>query len=151
MAVRRCGRNVKGDAQPATLPLEHAATIVGDEIDLSNWAGRTRNRIIRCWRGLLTSELDASREYRDQPDLLTYKDEWHIMAKAETQSTRLPRGTKPVAKAFLDALDSVSAAQQAAVARAAQILIRDELKARRDKVNATAAGTKARRPAKRAS
>ncbi len=73
------------------------------------------------------------------------------MAKAETQSTRLPRGTKPVAKAFLDALDSVSAAQQAAVARAAQILIRDELKARRDKVNATAAGTKARRPAKRAS
>lgn len=63
------------------------------------------------------------------------------MAKAETASTRLPRGTKPVAQAFLAALDSVPEMSRAAVAKAAQTMIRDELKARREKerANRTAA------------
>ena len=72
------------------------------------------------------------------------------MANAETQSARLPRGTRPVAKAFFDALDAVADAQKAAVARAAQILIRDELRTRREKGKATNAGTGARPAAKRA-
>ena len=59
------------------------------------------------------------------------------MAKAETASTRLPRGTKPVAQAFLAALDAVPDASRAAVAKAAQTMIRDELKARREKQRAT--------------
>lgn len=54
------------------------------------------------------------------------------MAKAESRSNRLPRGTKPVAQAFIAALDTIPQASRAAVARAAQALIRDELKARRE-------------------
>jgi hypothetical protein len=72
------------------------------------------------------------------------------MAKAETPSARLPRGTRPVAKAFLDALDSVPPAQQATVARAAQTLIRDELKGRRARTKATNAGATAKRSARKA-
>ncbi len=63
-----------------------------------------------------------------------------IMAKAETASTRLPRGTKPVAQAFLAALDSVPEMSRAAVAKAAQAMIRDELKARREKERANRVG-----------
>jgi hypothetical protein len=72
------------------------------------------------------------------------------MTRTETVSTRLPRGTKPVAQAFFNALDSISDAQRAAVARAAQVLIRDELKARREKARVQSAKDKARAPAKRA-
>ena len=68
------------------------------------------------------------------------------MAKAESAAAtgRAPRGTKPVAQAFLAALDSVPEDARAAVAKAAQGIIRDELKNRRDKLKAAAA--KARRP-----
>jgi len=71
------------------------------------------------------------------------------MAKAETTAatTRAPRGAKPVAQAFLAALESVPEAAQSAVAKAAQVMIRDEIKNRRDKAKVAAAKEKARRPA----
>ena len=72
------------------------------------------------------------------------------MAKAETNSTRLPRGTKPVAQAFFAALDTVPDAQQSAVAKAAQILIRDGLKMRREKAKTTAVSAAVRPQVKRA-
>ncbi len=56
------------------------------------------------------------------------------MAKAETGTSRAPRGTKPVSAAFFSALDAMPEAQRAAVARAAQVMIRDELRLRREKV-----------------
>ena len=56
------------------------------------------------------------------------------MAEPANSSTRLPRGTKPVAQAFLAALDAVPEASRPSVAKAAQIMIRDELKARREKL-----------------
>jgi hypothetical protein len=70
------------------------------------------------------------------------------MAKAESAAAtgRAPRGTKPVAQAFLSALDSVPEDARAAVAKAAQGMIRDELKNRRDKLKAAAAKDKARGP-----
>ncbi len=50
------------------------------------------------------------------------------MARAETTGTaRGPRGAKPVAQAFLAALDSVPEAARSAVVKAAQMMIRDEL------------------------
>ena len=55
------------------------------------------------------------------------------MAKAETMSTRSPRGTKPVSEAFFAALARIPAASRAVVAKAAQTMIRDELKTQRDK------------------
>ena len=71
------------------------------------------------------------------------------MARAEvtTATARAPRGAKPVAQAFLAALDSVPETLRSAVAKAAQVMIRDELKNRRDKLKAAAAKEKARRPA----
>ena len=69
------------------------------------------------------------------------------MLKAETTATRAPRGTKPVSQAFFTALDSVPEAVRSAVARAAQIMIRDELKSRREKLKLAAAKAKARAPA----
>jgi hypothetical protein len=67
------------------------------------------------------------------------------MARAETTGTaRAPRGAKPVAQAFLAALDSVPEAARSAVVKAAQMMIRDELKNRRDKLKAAAAKEKAR-------
>jgi len=69
------------------------------------------------------------------------------MSKAETMTTRLPRGTRPVSQAFLTALDAVPDASRAAVAKAAQAMIRDELKARREKTKVIAANEKARVPA----
>jgi TRAP-type C4-dicarboxylate transport system substrate-binding protein len=73
------------------------------------------------------------------------------MAKAETASTRAPRGTKPVSQAFFTALDAVPEAQRAAVAKAAQVVIRDELKLRREKVKAATAKVKAGAPARKTS
>ena len=72
------------------------------------------------------------------------------MAKADTVSARTPRGTKPVSQAFFAALDTVPDVQRAAVARAAQLMIRDELKLRRDRMKAAAAKEKARAPARKA-
>ena len=68
------------------------------------------------------------------------------MARAETTTgtARAPRGAKPVAQAFLAALDSVPEGARSAVVKAAQTMIRDELKNRRDKVKAAAAREKAR-------
>ncbi len=66
------------------------------------------------------------------------------MLKAETTSTRAPRGTKPVSQAFFTALDAVPEASRAAVAKAAQVMIRDELKTRREKMKAAAVKEKAR-------
>ena len=70
------------------------------------------------------------------------------MLKADTTSTRAPRGTKPVSQAFFTALDAVPEASRAAVAKAAQAMIRDELKGRKDKMKVAAAKEKARTPAK---
>ena len=71
------------------------------------------------------------------------------MARTETTTatTRAPRGAKPVAQAFLAALDSVPEAARSAVAKAAQVIIRDEIKNRREKLKAAAAKDKARQPA----
>lgn len=68
------------------------------------------------------------------------------MAKAETTSSpaRAPRGTKPVTQAFFAALDAVPEAARSAVAKAAQTMIRDELKSRREKAKAAAGKAKAR-------
>ena len=60
---------------------------------------------------------------------------------------RAPRGTKPVSQAFFTALDAVPEASRAAVAKAAQAMIRDELKGRKEKMKVTAAKEKARKPA----
>ena len=70
------------------------------------------------------------------------------MAKAETASTttRSPRGAKPVSQAFFTALESVPEATRAAVAKAAQAMIRDEIKMQREKARAAAAKEKARKP-----
>src|SRR3954452_6026924 len=70
------------------------------------------------------------------------------MAKADTTTAaaRAPRGAKPAAQAFLDALDSVPEAARSAVVKAAQVMIRDELKNRREKLK-TSTPKKARRPA----
>ena len=69
------------------------------------------------------------------------------MLKADTLSTRAPRGTKPVMQAFFTALESVPEASRAAVAKAAQTMIRDELKGRKEKMKVAAAKEKARKPA----
>jgi hypothetical protein len=68
------------------------------------------------------------------------------MSKAVTTTTRAPRGTKPVSQAFFAALDAVPEMTRSAVAKAAQAMIRDELKARREKIKAIAAKEKARKP-----
>ena len=66
------------------------------------------------------------------------------MAKAETTTTRAPRGSKPVIQAFFAALDAVPEATRSAVAKAAQAMIRDELKLRREKAKIAAAKAKAK-------
>ncbi len=64
------------------------------------------------------------------------------MAKADTSAARSPRGTKPVAQAFFTALDQVPEASRPAVAKAAQAMIRDEFKMRREKLKVAAAKEK---------
>jgi hypothetical protein len=68
------------------------------------------------------------------------------MSKAMTTTTRAPRGTKPVSQAFFAALNAVPELTRSAVAKAAQAMIRDELKARREKIKASAVKEKARKP-----
>ena len=51
-----------------------------------------------------------------------------------------------MSQAFFTALDAIPEAARTEVAKAAQIMIRDELKARREKVKASAAKEKARLP-----
>jgi hypothetical protein len=77
------------------------------------------------------------------------------MAKTATTITRSPRGAKPVSQAFFAALNTIPEASRSAVARAAQAMIRDELKAQREKIKvaaikdkAAAAKTKAPQPVK---
>ena len=67
------------------------------------------------------------------------------MLKAETTTARAPRGTKPVSQAFFTALDAIPEHSRAAVAKAAQAAIRDELKARKEKLKAAATKEKARK------
>ena len=55
------------------------------------------------------------------------------MAKTSS-ATRVPRGTKLVAKAFFAAADEISEPQRAEVIKAALVLIRDELKAGRERL-----------------
>ena len=64
------------------------------------------------------------------------------MAKAETTAARLPRGAKPVSQAFFTALETIPEASRSAVAKAAQALIRDQMKMQRDKAKASAAKEK---------
>jgi hypothetical protein len=68
------------------------------------------------------------------------------MAKT-TNAARVPRGTKIVAKAFFAAADEIPEPQRAEVLKAALALIRDELKAAREK--AAIAKAKAREKAGR--
>lgn len=68
------------------------------------------------------------------------------MPLQSTVSTRSPRGTRPVLAAFFAALDLAPEAQRAAIAKAAQNLIRDELKLRRDRGRAAVTRSKARKP-----
>ena len=65
------------------------------------------------------------------------------MAKTDTTTTRAPRGAKPVSQAFFTALESIPEATRAAVAKAAQAMIRDQIKTQREKVKAIAAKDKA--------
>ena len=65
------------------------------------------------------------------------------MAKPEPMTTsRAPRGTKQVSQAFFDALDAIPEASRAAVAKAAQMMIREEIKSQRDKAKTRAASAK---------
>ncbi len=76
------------------------------------------------------------------------------MSKETPTSTRAPCGSKRVSQAFFASLAAVPEASRSAVAKAAEAMIRDELKVRREKVKAAAvkkkAGTPslAKRPAK---
>jgi hypothetical protein len=65
------------------------------------------------------------------------------MAKTATTITRSPRGAKPVSQAFFAALNTIPEASRSAVARAAQVMIRDELKAQRERIKAAAIKDKA--------
>jgi hypothetical protein len=70
------------------------------------------------------------------------------MAKMNN-AARVPRGTKIVAKAFFAAADEIPEPQRAEVVKAALVLIRDELKAAREK--AAIAKAKAKEKAGKAS
>ena len=61
------------------------------------------------------------------------------MARSENSATRAPRGSRVVSQAFFAALDAVPDIQRVIVARAAQEMIRDELKARREMAGKAAA------------
>ncbi len=76
--------------------------------------------------------------------MIESESEFTTMAKADSTPTRAPRGTKPVIQAFFSALNAIPEASRAAVAKAAQMMIRDELKNRRDKSRALAAKAKAK-------
>ncbi len=64
------------------------------------------------------------------------------MAKSET-TTRSPRGAKPVSQAFFTALETIPEASRIAVAKAAQAMIRDQMKTQREKAKAAAVKEKA--------
>jgi hypothetical protein len=70
------------------------------------------------------------------------------MLKAKSASTRAPRGSKTVSQAFFTALEDVPEASRAVVSKAAHAMIRDELKAMREKAKVAAAKIKARAPVK---
>jgi hypothetical protein len=56
------------------------------------------------------------------------------MPTDEQKPKRAPRGSGPVSQAFLKALESIPAHSQGEVAKAALVLIRDELRGRRDQL-----------------
>jgi sec-independent protein translocase protein TatB len=60
------------------------------------------------------------------------------------ESVRSPRGAKPVMKAFFEKLDTIATDQQVAVAKAAFSMVRDEMKARAEKLKVAKAKTKAK-------
>jgi hypothetical protein len=62
------------------------------------------------------------------------------------ESARSPRGAKPVMKAFFDKLETIAPDQQITVAKAAFSMVRDEMKARAEKLKAAKA--KAAKPVK---
>jgi hypothetical protein len=66
------------------------------------------------------------------------------MAQAAT-STRAPRGTKILAKAFFTAAEEFPEAQRAEVIKAALVAIRDELKVAREKAAAAKAKAKGKK------
>jgi hypothetical protein len=63
------------------------------------------------------------------------------MAKTSS-AIRVPRGTKILTKAFFAAADKIPEPQRAEVVKAALALIRDELKAAREKVSVAKANSK---------
>ena len=65
------------------------------------------------------------------------------MAKIQTTTARSPRGAKPVSQAFFTALETIPEASRVAVAKAAQAMIRDQMKTQRDKAKVAAAKEKA--------
>ena len=65
------------------------------------------------------------------------------MAKSETTTARSPRGAGPVSQAFFTALATIPEASRIAVAKAAQAMIRDQMKMQRDKAKAAAVKEKA--------
>ena len=65
------------------------------------------------------------------------------MAKVQTTKARSPRGAKPVSQAFFEALETIPEASRIAVAKAAQALIRNQMKTQRDKAKVAAAKEKA--------
>ncbi len=73
------------------------------------------------------------------------------MAKSEATTSRAPRGTKQVSRAFFAALEDIPEVSRAAVAKAAQAMIREEIKSQREKAKARAASAKqkARKPTSR--
>jgi hypothetical protein len=68
------------------------------------------------------------------------------MPSDEQKPKRAPRGSGPVSQAFLKALESIPPHSQGEVAKAALVLIRDELKGRRDQLKAKPAKQGASKP-----
>ena len=99
-------------------------------------------------RGYLIS--DSGRPYTQGRESQKHIGVSVKMANEESvdKPARLPRGVKPVAKAFFTALDTIPDATRNAVAKAAQVMIRDQLKQRRDKLREAVLKEKerARRP-----
>jgi hypothetical protein len=70
------------------------------------------------------------------------------MATSEATRTRAPRGAKAVVSAFMAALDDIPDARRAEVAKAAQLVIRDEVKMLAAKAKDASRKSAARKPVK---
>jgi hypothetical protein len=60
--------------------------------------------------------------------LIVHRSSINIMTEPDAKRTRAPRGSGPVTKAFLNALEAVPDTSRAMVAKAAMAMIKDELK-----------------------